>query len=64
MAPGPVTVDATMACCYRGGGLHDKVCQEGWLKRWVPQPTAKVLNECLGRCVSDVFIYDSGTPIR
>ncbi len=32
MAPGPVTVDATMACCYRGGGLHDKVCQERWWK--------------------------------
>ena len=30
------------------------------VKRWVPQPTAKVSNECLGRCVSDVFFYDSG----
>ena len=34
------------------------------VKRCVPQPTAKVSNECLGRCVSDVFFYDSGTPIR
>ena len=24
------------------------------VKRWVPQPTAEVSNECLGRCVSDV----------